>query len=157
MGTRAYRRCAGWSALLVLGFFAAGACGQTATHSTSYFYAAPGTYTVTFKVDVDGWTPPADKQVEVLEDQLTQATGLYIQQASEVNPVWVSYTNGSDTGLGTWDSPVKRLAQGWEKAIDGGTIILMGDEPLEGVLRLGGDGKTVRIEVEDGVVARVGR
>ena len=103
------------------------------------------------------WAAPAAVQVEVLENQLAQATGLYIEQASEVNPVWVSYATGSDTGLGTWDSPVKRLAQGWEKAINGGTIILMGDEPLDATLRLGGNGKTVRIEVEDGVVARVGR
>lgn len=47
MGKRVNRIRAGWSALLILGFFVAGACGQTATHSSSYFYSAPGTYTVT--------------------------------------------------------------------------------------------------------------
>lgn len=36
-----------WSALLFCLFSAVVACGQTATHETSYFYTAPGTYTVT--------------------------------------------------------------------------------------------------------------
>ena len=115
----------------------------------------PGTYTLVFEPNVLGWDAPANQEIQIVAGQTTEVTGTYTRQSGVVNPVWVSYMNGSDQGEGTWESPFRRLAQGWAAVISGGTVFVLGDEPLNGVLRIGDDGKHAFIESGGGSV-RIG-